>query len=249
MLFLLRAFYPVISSSSVPVGIIQLGYSTLLLRKSGPTTWHQRLPTPTRHLVRTILGHTDWVRYVVPSDDGRLLASASKDQVADFPTLFASVALKNMLDRLLDFGTRLRVNKRWSFGVTITKLRLWSLPRSCPTVPFASLRAFQFVHVASYDCYLTLDLEYGSGKEAWRVCRHGFERQDNQALGHSKWPDAEKPRRVPLSIAHESVSCRSARPDMTTGSELSFSIPRGNCYFPPLTTRRYVYGNCQPAGV
>ncbi|KAH0830716.1 WD40-repeat-containing domain protein [Lanmaoa asiatica] len=34
------------------------------------------------HLVRTIIGHTDWVRYVVPSDDGRLLASASKDQTA-----------------------------------------------------------------------------------------------------------------------------------------------------------------------
>ncbi|KAI9571392.1 WD40-repeat-containing domain protein [Boletus coccyginus] len=34
------------------------------------------------HLVRTIIGHADWVRYVVPSDDGRLLASASKDQTA-----------------------------------------------------------------------------------------------------------------------------------------------------------------------
>lgn len=25
-----------------------------------------------RNLVRTILGHSDWVRYVVPSDDGAL---------------------------------------------------------------------------------------------------------------------------------------------------------------------------------
>lgn len=34
-----------------------------------------------RHLVRTISGHSEWVRYVVPSEDGRLLASGSKDQV------------------------------------------------------------------------------------------------------------------------------------------------------------------------
>lgn len=57
----------------------------LLQRKSGPARWRQRLRTPTRHLVRTIIGHTDWVRYIVPSDDGRLLASASKDQVF-YPT-------------------------------------------------------------------------------------------------------------------------------------------------------------------
>ncbi|EGN95623.1 hypothetical protein SERLA73DRAFT_186732 [Serpula lacrymans var. lacrymans S7.3] len=34
------------------------------------------------HLVRTISGHSDWVRYVVPSEDGRLLASASNDHTA-----------------------------------------------------------------------------------------------------------------------------------------------------------------------
>lgn len=34
------------------------------------------------HLVRTIQGHSEWVRYVVPSDDGRLLASCSNDHTA-----------------------------------------------------------------------------------------------------------------------------------------------------------------------
>nr|VWP00209.1 Reducing polyketide synthase FUB1 (EC (Fusaric acid biosynthesis protein 1) [Ganoderma boninense] len=34
------------------------------------------------HLVRTILGHSDWVRWVEPSDDGRVLASCSNDQTA-----------------------------------------------------------------------------------------------------------------------------------------------------------------------
>jgi platelet-activating factor acetylhydrolase IB subunit alpha len=36
-----------------------------------------------RHLVRTIVGHSDWVRRVVPSDDGRLLASCSSDHVSN----------------------------------------------------------------------------------------------------------------------------------------------------------------------
>ncbi|KIP08774.1 hypothetical protein PHLGIDRAFT_103964 [Phlebiopsis gigantea 11061_1 CR5-6] len=31
------------------------------------------------HLIRTIVGHTEWVRGVVPSDDGKLIASCSKD--------------------------------------------------------------------------------------------------------------------------------------------------------------------------
>lgn len=39
---------------------------------------------PIRHLVRTIVGHSDWVRRVVPSDDGRLLASCSSDHVSIF---------------------------------------------------------------------------------------------------------------------------------------------------------------------
>ena len=34
-----------------------------------------------RHLIRTIAGHTEWVRGVVPSDDGKLIASCSKDHV------------------------------------------------------------------------------------------------------------------------------------------------------------------------
>lgn len=34
-----------------------------------------------RFCVRTIAAHDDWVRYVVPSDDDRLLASCSNDHV------------------------------------------------------------------------------------------------------------------------------------------------------------------------
>ncbi|PFH54236.1 hypothetical protein AMATHDRAFT_53112 [Amanita thiersii Skay4041] len=34
----------------------------------------------TTHLIRTIIGHTEWVRYAVPSDDGRYIISGSKDQ-------------------------------------------------------------------------------------------------------------------------------------------------------------------------
>lgn len=34
-----------------------------------------------RYCVKTITGHLDWVRYVQPSEDGRLLVSSSSDQV------------------------------------------------------------------------------------------------------------------------------------------------------------------------
>jgi len=37
-----------------------------------------------RHLVRTITGHSEWVRCVIPSDDGQLIASCSNDQVRRF---------------------------------------------------------------------------------------------------------------------------------------------------------------------
>ena len=121
-----------------------------LPRKSGPVSWRQRLRTSTRHLVRTIIGHTDWVRSVVPSDDGRLLASASKDQVLCFTTRFLLPALQNVCDRLLDFGTRSRVNKRWSFGDTITRSKSWFLLRLRHTMPFASLLASRFVHVVAH---------------------------------------------------------------------------------------------------
>ncbi|THH27427.1 hypothetical protein EUX98_g6761 [Antrodiella citrinella] len=36
----------------------------------------------TTHLVRTISGHSDWVRCVTPSEDGKLIASCSNDQTA-----------------------------------------------------------------------------------------------------------------------------------------------------------------------
>lgn len=53
-------------------------------------------------------------------------------------------------DRPLDFGTHLRVNKRWSFGGTITRSKLWFLLRLRRIMPFASLRVFRFVHVVAH---------------------------------------------------------------------------------------------------
>ena len=35
-----------------------------------------------RYCVRTLWGHDDWVRSVVPSEDGKWLVSASNDQVS-----------------------------------------------------------------------------------------------------------------------------------------------------------------------
>lgn len=51
--------------------------------------------------------------------------------------------------------------------------------------------------------YLTLRSEHGSGEKAWHICRHGFERQDNQALGHTERSDAEKPCMVSFGVVLE----------------------------------------------
>ena len=52
--------------------------------------------------------------------------------------------------------------------------------------------------------YLTLHPEHGSGEKVRRICCHGLERQDNQALGHTEWSDAEKPRGVSFGVAQKS---------------------------------------------
>jgi platelet-activating factor acetylhydrolase IB subunit alpha len=36
-----------------------------------------------RYCIKTLSGHSDWVREVVPSEDGRWLVSASSDQVGN----------------------------------------------------------------------------------------------------------------------------------------------------------------------
>ena len=51
-----------------------------------------------RHLVRTMSGHSDWVRYVEPSTDGKFLVSASNDQVR-LASFFAVHALKSYRPR------------------------------------------------------------------------------------------------------------------------------------------------------
>ena len=55
-----------------------------------------------RHLVRTISGHSDWVRYVEPSTDGRFLVSGSNDQVCFVPTFFGSAIDSVQTARLWD---------------------------------------------------------------------------------------------------------------------------------------------------
>lgn len=48
-------------------------------------SWHlvrfKGVANQVRYCVKTLGGHVEWVREVVPSDDGRWLVSASSDQV------------------------------------------------------------------------------------------------------------------------------------------------------------------------
>lgn len=66
----------------VPAGLPANGVSmNLLASASGDHTlkiWN----ADTGHCVKTLRGHTDWVRSVFPSPDGRFLLSAGKDQTA-----------------------------------------------------------------------------------------------------------------------------------------------------------------------
>lgn len=43
---------------------------------------------PRRYCTKTLMGHTEWVRSVVPSTDSRLLVSCSNDQVRDLLPAF-----------------------------------------------------------------------------------------------------------------------------------------------------------------
>lgn len=73
-----------INISSVQVETAQFAFSMLHQRRTVlPYLFEGAdFTCDKRHLVRTISGHSEWVRCAVPSDDGRLLASASKDKVS-----------------------------------------------------------------------------------------------------------------------------------------------------------------------
>lgn len=80
-----------ISLSSAQAEIAQYGFSTLLQREWLPQLPCQKflirtahtfnVPVYRRHQIRTLSGHSEWVRCAVPSSDGKLVASCSKDQV------------------------------------------------------------------------------------------------------------------------------------------------------------------------
>lgn len=75
-----------------------------------------------------------------------------------------------------------------------------------PIASYNAIRELAGVPVRSRDVLrinLTLHSEHGSGEEAWYICRHGIEGQDNQALGHTERSDAEKPCRVFFRIARK----------------------------------------------
>jgi hypothetical protein len=46
--------------------------------------------------VRTLFGHEDWVRCAIPSEDGKLIASCSNDQVKSKFTITNSISNSNI---------------------------------------------------------------------------------------------------------------------------------------------------------
>jgi len=59
-----------------------------------------------RYCVRTFSGHAEWVRNVVPSDDGRWLVSCSNDQVSPAASFFqVQEKLTMQTSRIWDFAS------------------------------------------------------------------------------------------------------------------------------------------------
>lgn len=67
----------------------------------------------TGYCTKTLSGHSDWVRSVVPSDDGRLLASCSNDQVSE---CFSRTSMSSLTDSARSDGTHLGRCKRRDKG-------------------------------------------------------------------------------------------------------------------------------------
>ena len=165
---------------------------------------------------------------------------------------YKSVGLQRLTehtDRLLDFGTHLRVSKRWSFEGTTTRSKLWSLLRLHRTMRFANLRAFRFVDTVAHEyishCIQNTDRVKKPGAYVATGSRDKtiklWDTQSGQMLKNLVgvfWRCTEK-----------WLMSLSARPDMTIGFEPSSSTPRGNFYFRRLTTRRYACGSCRRVGV
>ena len=96
-----------------------------------------------RHLVRTIHGHSDWVRCVTPSDDGRLIASCSTDQVSFkcLSCLFRNVEWMQIRQR--ESVTRWQERWRWSSEDMTMSLKQSYSPPLPLTQPSESWQDYQ----------------------------------------------------------------------------------------------------------
>jgi WD40 repeat protein len=156
-------------------------------------------PLLCRFCVKTFSGHSEWVRGVIPSSDGRQLVSCSVDQVGRLSRCLSPNDLLTPLFvcRHHGFGMLRPERPRRSYEDTSTSSRLPSSHQSPPTPPSASSLASPYVGSArKLRAHRSLTLSRPlAGSTGWCRCeagrklrRYRLSRQDDQAVGHGERP-------------------------------------------------------------
>ena len=201
-----------------------------------------------RHLVRTISGHSDWVRYVEPSIDGKLLVSGSNDQVIFVPSLTVLHTEAIQTARLWDPLTG-EMKMEFRGHDHIIEIAVFA-----PAVAYPAIRELAGlpVRVASRDAgqfpyHLT---DKRQVHKACLVCRHCFTRQNDKTLGLSDRTNAKKSCLFPTPL-HSPLPKRISpyRLATITGYEPSSSTRQANSSSPPATITPFGCGSCPQEGV
>lgn len=123
-----------------------------------------------RYCVKTLTGHAEWVRAVEPSEDGRLLISASNDQVSELSTLLTADCQSMGLHIRGDKGriARARACRRVCDICTCVCI-------CCDT---------RTGRIAS---------GWRQGQDGWRICSDRIKRQIDSDLGHTIWAVCSRP--------------------------------------------------------
>ena len=178
-----------------------------------------------RYCIRTFSGHSDWVKSVVPSDDGRLLVSASIDQVS------ASSGVVEQCGGMVFSEPSLRANgqtaRLWDFATGETKAELRGHENAVDVAVFAPVVAYPSIReLAGLQVRGTLKPS-GSGAMSHAT------KSSEMAFGVEMLPSRSSCR--PLAIAVPTLTPRSPPPNPAPNT-------RAHTYAPARATSRSASG-------
>lgn len=108
-----------------------------------------------RFCAKTLWGHSEWVRSVVPSDDGRWLVSASRDHVS--PSNPPRIALQQMLIA----ASMVQNSHVWDYSAGTSKVELRGHENDVECAEFAPIVAYAAIRELTgktVSLYLAADL-------------------------------------------------------------------------------------------